>query len=99
MVKVMLADDWINKYSPEMEHGHLKTYETFGEEKKFIQSIEPRKIWTLIAEENEVFIESGYRWVNRLAYIVTEIPWEENYCGDNAIIIKWGYFTDDEEGE
>ena len=98
MVKVMLPDDWINKYSPEMENDHVKTYETFGAEKKFIQSIEPRKVWTMIAEGDELWIESGYRWVNRLAYIVTEKPWEEDSYGDNAIIIKWGTFTD-EEGE
>ena len=98
MVKVMLPDDWMKKYKPDMDGNIVKTYETYGEELKFIKSINSRNIWTMIAEGNDVYIESGYRWVNRLCYIVTEIPWEEGSYWDNAIIINWGYFQD-EEGE
>jgi hypothetical protein len=95
MITELHSDDWVQKYKPEMEDGTVKTYETYGEEFDFIKTIEPRRIWTMIAEGNDVFIESGYRWVNRLCYVITEIPWEEGKYWDNAIIVNWGSFEDD----
>jgi hypothetical protein len=95
MITLLSADEWIEKYQPEMENGAIKMYETFGEEFATVKASEPRKVWTLIAEENDVFIESGYRWVNRLCYLITEVPWEEGRYWDNAIIVNWGVFEND----
>ena len=33
-------------------------------------------VWTICHEEDDVFIDSGFRWVNRLAYVITEVPRE-----------------------
>ena len=89
MITLMTADDWISKYKPVMENNSIKMYETYGEEFDFVKTVEPRKVWTTLAEDNDIFVESGYRWVNRICYIITEIPWEEGRYWDNAIIVDW----------
>jgi hypothetical protein len=95
VITLLSAEEWIEKYRPEMANGAIKMYETFGEDFNFIKTVEPRRVWTLIVEENDAFIESGYRWVNRLSYFITEVPWEEGRYWDNAIIVNWGSFEDD----
>ena len=95
MITSMSAEEWIEKYQPEMEDGAIKTYETFGGEFSLIRSIEPRRVWTMIAEENSLWIESGYRWVNRMCYVITKNPWEEGKYWDDAIIVDWGSFEND----
>ncbi|GIV43933.1 MAG: hypothetical protein KatS3mg035_1056 [Bacteroidia bacterium] len=56
-------------------------YETYGEEYEYIcQLIKEGKvnhIWTVLDADGELIIQSGYRLVNRMGYIVTEQAWEE----------------------
>lgn len=39
-------------------------------------------IWTLVEEDGIMVIISGYHYVNRMGYIITEVPWNL----DNIII-------------
>lgn len=50
-------------------------FETYGEELAFVRSQNPQCIWTIIdGDDGESLIVSGYHFVNRLGYIVTEKP-------------------------
>ena len=58
-------------------------FETYGEEVKFIEAIatgeSPRKqIWTIIEAEGKMFYVSGFHFVNRLGYLLTEESVPEN---------------------
>jgi hypothetical protein len=56
-------------------------FETFGEEVKYVQEvakISPNKIWTIVdGEGSSVWYTSGYHFVNRLGYLITEEEWTE----------------------
>ena len=56
-------------------------YETFGEEVEYIRSLckegKGNLVWTIVDCDGELVIQSGYWFVNRIGYIVTEKPWEE----------------------
>lgn len=59
-------------------------YETYGEELDYINSffkdrnlfLHQRQIWTIVEAGDELVIQAGYWLVNRMGYIVTEVPWE-----------------------
>lgn len=69
-----IKDDDISSWSGCM-------YETYGEELDYIQSFfnKPRHIWTIIEAEDELVIQAGYWLINRMGYIITERPWEDEY--------------------
>jgi hypothetical protein len=50
--------------------------ETFGEDWKLVQSLDPRYVWTVVEGDHwdEPWICPGLRMVNRHVYLVTEIP-------------------------
>ena len=71
---------WAEQYKPKPNHlskyPDEKMYETYGEEVEYIQTVDPRYVWTLVTGDMCDLIVAGYAYVNRLAYYVTEVPWE-----------------------
>jgi len=59
-------------------------YETYGEEHDYILSIagdeeKKRHLWTIVegdGNDDNIVYESGYHFVNRIGYFLTEEPWE-----------------------
>ena len=55
--------------------------ETYGEEydhiRQLIKEGKIKHIWTVVDAEGELIIQTGHWFVNRMGYIVTEQPWEE----------------------
>jgi hypothetical protein len=49
-------------------------FETFGEEFAHVQSQDPSCIWTLVECDGSQCVISGFHFVNRLGYFVTERP-------------------------
>lgn len=49
-------------------------FETYGVEFNFVKSQPKNKVWTVTDEGGVV---SGLHLVNRVGYIVTEVPWTE----------------------
>jgi len=48
--------------------------------------IEPNRVWTLVSGDNgNDVIMAGRHHVNRLAYVITEVPWE---TGNEQFIIE-----------
>jgi hypothetical protein len=81
----MTYEQWIETYKP--MHNHIAEYdagfddtmfETYGDERNFIQELRataPDTIWTLVTgDNNDWFIISGFHYVNRLGYFVSQVP-------------------------
>lgn len=57
-------------------------FETYGEEVAFVKAQDPNKIWMFgDGDDGGLYIWSGWGFVNRIGYFVTEIP-----CPDDVII-------------
>lgn len=71
---------WADKYKPIpnkfSKQPNDLMYETYGEEVEYIQSLDPRYVWTNVQGDMSDLIVAGYAYVNRLCYYVTELPWE-----------------------
>lgn len=87
-------DDFADKYKPVKNHFEEEAtfdgcmFETYGDNYKYVESlsIDPNtsdKIWTICEEDGLRFIQAGWHFVNRLGYVITEIPFnnkDEQYC-------------------
>lgn len=101
-MEILGWDAWAEKYKP--EENHIKTsnelmFETYGEELEYIQSLDPRYVWTSVQGDMSDLIVAGVAYVNRLCYYVTEIPWENE---DEYVLIsveKECVCYDEESGE
>jgi hypothetical protein len=54
-------------------------FETYDPDLKFVRNCPTEHIWTLVDGDKGLWIVSGYHWVNRIGYFVTEIPWTKDY--------------------
>jgi hypothetical protein len=90
-------DEWFEKYKPIENHFNREEgpyenmmFETYGEEEEHVKKQNPNHIWTLINCENEEsYIVSGWHFVDRNGYFITEHPWtnnEEIIVNDNEMI-------------
>jgi hypothetical protein len=72
---------WADKFKPIKnkfsKHDELM-FETYGEEYEFIQSLDPRYVWTNVQGDMSDLLVAGVAYVNRLCYYVCEIPWEDD---------------------
>lgn len=54
-------------------------FETFGAELNWVKKQPGNKIWTLMDDDNgNQVITSGFHYVNRIGYYLTEIPWDDD---------------------
>lgn len=74
-------DEFNDLYYPELDAEYdIKLYETFGTDLEYVTTINnksPNRVWTVIDDEG-MYIVPGYRFVNRINYIICEKPWDEN---------------------
>jgi len=84
----MTEEDWFNTYKPIKNHlettssfdGHM--FETYGSEVEFVKSQSPANIWMFgDGDDGGLYIWSGWGFVNRLGYFITEVP-----CPDGLTI-------------
>ena len=50
-------------------------FETYGKELEYVQKIAqetPKKVWTIIECDGRMYYNSGFHFVNRLGYFITE---------------------------
>ena len=78
-------NDFENKYKPITNHLDDNAplagcmFETYGDELDYVLSIantEPLRVWTYVPDYEPVELIQGYHLVNRVGYIITEIPCE-----------------------
>jgi hypothetical protein len=82
-------DDFYEKYTPEYNQILINNtiykpedmcsfggcmYETFDEEFDYVKNQPKENVWTIIDEEDELYIVSGLHIVNRLGYLITKEP-------------------------
>jgi hypothetical protein len=75
---------WEEKYKPIKNHLDDNAsfdgimFETYGEELDFVKAQAPNTIWTYGEEDDKVFIQAGWHFVNRLGYFITEVPFDDD---------------------
>ena len=85
----MDMSQWEEKYRPINNHLDENAsfdgimFETYGEEVEFVKRQNPKCIWTYAEEDDKLFIDAGWHYVNRLGYFITEVP-----CDDPDLQIK-----------
>jgi hypothetical protein len=54
-------------------------FETYGEEVDFVLTKDTEnKVWTYADGDYCSYVSSGYHYVNRIGYYITEVPYEED---------------------
>jgi len=69
-----------DKFKPVRNHivenrswdGHM--FETFGEELEWVRTQPADRIWTWLDCDDVQVVNSGYSFVNRIGYFVSEVP-------------------------
>ena len=86
-------EEWLKTYKPITNHldsnasfqnedGEGIMFETYGDEVEFVKSQSPANIWMYgSGDDGGTYIWSGWGFVNRLGYFITEVP-----CPDNTDI-------------
>lgn len=75
MATKLTFEEWVNTYHP-IDDGHI--FEDGGEEYQDVLEQNPLRVWTLVSTDYGTEILSGFHYVNRLGYYITEIPFNEN---------------------
>jgi hypothetical protein len=53
--------------------------ETFGPDLDRVKAAAPKRVWTIVEGDNGLlYIIAGFHWVNRINYVITEVPWEND---------------------
>jgi hypothetical protein len=100
-------DEWFDTYKPipnhidtnasfsDGEYGYM--FETYGDELKFIQGANDNIVWTYgDGDDGGTYIWSGYSFVNRIGYFITERPWVNDV---QALVIPADDEFDNDEDE
>jgi hypothetical protein len=79
-------DAWEEKYKPIFNHNADNPiwedykFETYGEDLEFVKAQNPDHVWTLVeGDDGNLYITNGFHYVNRLNYIVTDLPFEGEF--------------------
>lgn len=88
-------DDFDRKYTPNLTlksecfRAESGRFETFGNDLKTVLAQDEKFVWTCVDGDDGLYYVSGYRLVNRVYYLITNEPWEEeeeylieNYADD-----------------
>lgn len=82
MSKFMTYDYWVDNFKP-IKNSLVKYdqlhFETYGDEVEFVAKQDPNTIWTEVDGDSGTYIVSGFHYVNRISYYVTEVPWTDEY--------------------
>jgi hypothetical protein len=67
-------------------------FETYGEEVEFVKAQDENRIWMLgDGDDGGMYIWSGWGFVNRIGYFVTEVPFPDNTTIQIQVGIPWYY--------
>jgi len=98
----MKYEQWEEKYKPKANHFRrdedTNLFETFGPELGYVMAVsdlQPKRVWTLVDGDVGTYIVSGYHLVNRIAYFITEEPFE----GDFLEVLDSEYQEDEHEAK
>jgi len=98
----MTEDEWIATYKPIKNHIDTNAsfngemFETYGEEVEFVKAQDENRIWMYgDGDDGGGYVWSGWGFVNRIGYFITEVPFPDNttiqvqltipfYCCENC---------------
>lgn len=79
-------DEWATKFKPIRNHldkyasdknpSHM--FETYGAEYEYVQSVDPKYVWTYVDGDMSSLLVAGIHFVNRIGYYVCEVPWDND---------------------
>jgi hypothetical protein len=91
-------DVWLETYKPILNHIDTNAsfdgmmFETYGDEVEFVKSQSPDKIWMYgDGDSGNSYIWSGWGFVNRIGYFITEVPCPPNTDIQIKVGINWYY--------
>lgn len=102
MSKFMTYDYWIDNFKPiknNLEEHRDIAFETYGNEEAFVSEQDPKTIWTEVDGDSGTYIISGYHFVNRIQYYITEKPWEDEWTEIPTWVYRQCDCTEDEQYE
>lgn len=72
-------------------------FETYGEELDFVRSQDPLTVWTLVdGDDGDMYLISGPHFVNRVGYLISTIPIDEDATVEVHIKMDRDESVDDE---
>jgi hypothetical protein len=94
----MEYEDFVATYKPILNHLDKNAsfdgmmFETYGDEVEFVKSQSPANIWMYgTGDSGNSYIWSGWGYINRLGYMVTEVPCPPNTFIQIKVGINWYY--------
>nr|DAW17398.1 MAG TPA: hypothetical protein [Caudoviricetes sp.] len=84
MTETYTYDNWVDSFKPianhfrNPNHDPVYAFETYGEEVEFVKAQDENRIWTEVDNDGELSIVSGWHFVNRFQYYITENPFDDN---------------------
>lgn len=75
-MKNITEDEFDEKFKPITNpYSDSLVFETYGQEHNFVRGRPNNTVWTMLDDNT---IVSGYHFVNRVGYYITEVPWTED---------------------
>ena len=91
-------DDWYDTYKPIKNHIDTNAsfngemFETYGDEVAFVKEQPEDRIWMYgDGDDGGSYIWSGWGFVNRLGYFITEVPCPPNTTIQIRVSYNWFY--------
>lgn len=94
----MTEDEWFETYKPIPNGfdenasfgGHM--FETYGKEVEFVKKAHPNHVWMYgDGDDGGSYIWSGWGFVNRIGYFITEVPFPDNTTIQVQVSVPWYY--------
>jgi len=89
-------EEWVDKYKPITNHIDTNAsfdglmFETYGDEVEFVKSANPNCIWMYgDGDDGGSYLWSGWGFVNRIGYFLTEVPFPEDTVVQVQVSLPW----------
>lgn len=91
-LQTMTIEEWEERYRPvfnpkpdagwerwcgdDLQGGLL--WETYGAEHTIVYLMDEHHVWTWLDGDEGTVLVNGRMWVNRIGYVITELPWHDS---------------------
>ena len=89
-------DEWCETYKPIKNHIDTNAsfdgemFETYGDEVEFVKAQDENRIWMYgDGDDGGSYIWSGWGFVNRIGYFITEVPFPDNTTIQVQVSLPW----------
>ncbi len=89
-------DEWVETYKPITNHIDTNAsfdglmFETYGDEVEFVKAQDENRIWMYgDGDDGGSYLWSGWGFVNRIGYFITEVPFPANTTIQVQVGIPW----------